>query len=64
MKQVTTTQEIAFAGDIPLPVTMSVAIAIHLLDPESGLFNDPKSGEEARFCHSNQLYCKYFGLVP
>ena len=37
MKQVTTTQERMFSGDIPRPVNLSMAIAIHILDASSGM---------------------------
>ena len=45
MKQVTTTQERLFSGDIPLPVNLSMAIAIHILDPIQGLCQDPRDGK-------------------
>ena len=44
MKQVTTTQERMFTGDIPRPVNLSMAIAIHILDSNSGMCQDPKEG--------------------
>lgn len=44
MKQVTTTQERMFTGDIPRPVNVSMAIAIHILDPNTGMCQDPREG--------------------
>ena len=44
MKQVTTTQERMFTGDIPRPVNMAMAIAIHILDPNTGMCQDPREG--------------------
>ena len=44
MKQVTTTQERMFTGDIPRPVNLSMAIAIHILDPNTGMCQDPREG--------------------